>query len=318
MAELGSTWAGWAVALGARAAVASGPGMAQQQVTCQAGSVMSEPLPLAITEHGPTGGVEDLPLVVLVHGSLDRGASFTRVVRRLDDLHTVVYDRRGYQGSRRALPLHTTLEGHIDDLVAVIDGRPSVVVGHSYGGDVALGAALRPAESTGIVSVVAYEPPMPWLGLWARSATSAAAMLSGDRQIGGPPVASPHDAPDAAAAERFFRRMVGDAAWDRLSEAAKDERREDGPALEAELAAIRTAEEPFDVTALSVPATFGRGEQSASRHRDTVAWLAEHVPGSELIEIAGASHGAHLTHPDAFAAMVRSAVVRAGRLEATR
>ena len=114
----------------------------------------------------------------------------------------------------------------------------------------------------------------------------------------------------AAAAERFFRRMVGDSAWDRLSEPAKAERRADGPALEAELADIRRSEAPFDVTALAVPATFGRGGLSADRHRKTVAWLAEHTPGAELVEIAGASHGAHLTHPDAFAALVRSALAR--------
>ena len=42
------------------------------------------------------------------------------------------------------------------------------------------------------------------------------------------------------------------------------------------------------------------------RHRESVAWLVEHTPGAELVEIAGAGHGAHLTHPDAFAAMVRA------------
>jgi len=275
---------------------------------------MPDPLPLAVTEHVPAGPSGGLPLVVLVHGSLDRAASFTRVLRRLDDLHTVVYDRRGYQGSRQALPLNTTLEGHIDDLLAVIDGRPAVVVGHSYGGDLALGAAVRGSGDPGIVAVVAYEPPMPWLGFWARSTTSAAAMraTSGESQAAPAVVVAPDPASAGAAAERFFRRMMGDTAWERLSESAKDERRADGPALEAELAAIRVTEEPFDVTGLAVPATFGRGGQSASRHRDTVAWLTEHVSGSELMEIAGAGHGAHLTHPDAFAAMVRSAVVRAG------
>jgi len=282
---------------------------------------MPHPLPLAVTEHIPNGRADGGPVVVLVHGSLDRGASFARVTRRLDDLPTVVYDRRGYQGSRDALPLNTSLDGHIDDLLTVIDGRTSVVVGHSYGGDVALGAAVRGGESSGIVSVMAYEPPMPWLGPWARGPRSAAALHAGNRGQAGsgsapaaPPV--PADLVDpvdpAVAAERFFRRMVGDAAWDRLSESAKEERRADGPALEAELAAIRTAEAPFDVTGLRVPSTFGRGEHSAARHRDTVAWLAEHVPGAELVEIAGANHGAHLTHPDAFAAMVRSAVARAG------
>ena len=51
---------------------------------------------------------------------------------------------------------------------------------------------------------------------------------------------------------------------------------------------------------------------SATRHRQSVAWLVEHTPGAELVEIAGAAHGAHLTHPDAFAALVRQALARSG------
>jgi pimeloyl-ACP methyl ester carboxylesterase len=266
---------------------------------------MPESLPLAVTEHVPPAVREGAPVVVLVHGSLDRAGSFARVVRRLDDLHTVTYDRRGYHRSRGALPLNTTLDGHIDDLLAVIAGRPAVVVGHSYGGDIALGAALRHRGDPVLRGVVAYEPPMPWLGPWSRRPPDPAASAAASRPGGAP------DPEDPAAAERFFRRMVGDAAWERLPEAAKDERRADGPALEAELTAIRLPRAPFDVTTLAVPSTFGRGERSASRHRDTVAWLAAHTPDSELAEIAGASHGAHLTHPDAFASMVRSAVARA-------
>ena len=286
---------------------------------------------LAVTEHLPASGSDSAPLVVLVHGSLDRAASFTRVMRRLDDLHTVAYDRRGYHRSRQVLPLNTTLDGHIDDLLAVIDGRPSVVVGHSYGGDIVLGAALRRGGTRGIVAVVAYEPPMPWLGSWARSPNSAAAMAengsTGPRTsapdaevavsdaevaVSGGEVAAQDHVSAAEAAERFFRRMVGDASWDRLSAAAKADRWADGPALEAELAAIRTRQAPFDVTALTVPATFGRGERSVARHRDTVGWLSEHVRDAELVDIAGATHGAHLTHPDAFAAMVRATMARAG------
>jgi len=269
---------------------------------------MPESSPLAVTEQVPPAGPEGSPVVVLVHGSLDRSASFARVVRRLDDLYTVTYDRRGYHRSRHALPLNTTLDGHIDDLLAVIDGRPAVVVGHSYGGDIALGAALRGGgEGAVIRAVLAYEPPMPWLGPWSRRPPDPPA----DARPGSSDP-NPEPADPAAAAERSFRRMVGDAAWDRLPEGAKDERRADGPALEAELAAIRLGHQPFDVTTLLVPAIFGRGERSASRHRDTAAWLAAHTPHSELAEIAGAGHGAHLTHPDAFASMVRSTVARVG------
>jgi pimeloyl-ACP methyl ester carboxylesterase len=267
---------------------------------------------LSVSEHVPESTAAPEALVVLVHGSLDRSASFTRVLRRLDDLHTVVYDRRGYNHSREALPLNDSLGGHVDDLLAVIDGRPAVVVGHSYGGDVALGAALRHGEATSILAVAAYEPPMPWLEFWPKSPVAA----------GPPPPPVPdadgddadgHTDADAAAAEQFFRRMVGDAAWDRLPEEAKAARRADGPALAAELRAIRLTEAPFDVAELTVPALFGRGELSSSRHRHSVAWLVEQTPGAELIEFPGANHGAHLTHPDAFAAMARLALARAGR-----
>jgi pimeloyl-ACP methyl ester carboxylesterase len=261
---------------------------------------MPSPSPLAVTEYLPEGPSPTVPLVVLVHGSLDRSSSFTRVLRRLDDLHTVVYDRRGYHGSRGALPLNTTLAGHVDDLLEVIDGRPAVVIGHSYGGDVALGAALGDGRGASIRSVGAYEPPMPWLDLWPTRPAS-------DQE---PAVGDPTER-HARGAERFFRRMVGDAAWDRLPEKDKAERRADGPALVAELDAIRAAEAPFDVTAMTIPTLYARGENSAPRHRESVAWLVEHTPGAVLVEVPGAGHGAHLTHPDAFAAMVRQTLARA-------
>jgi pimeloyl-ACP methyl ester carboxylesterase len=44
-----------------------------------------------------------------------------------------------------------------------------------------------------------------------------------------------------------------------------------------------------------------------------VAWLVEHTPGAELVDIPGAAHGAHLTHPDAFAAFIRRVLARADR-----
>ena len=256
-------------------------------------------LQLALTEHVPDDPGTAGPLVVLVHGSLDRAGSFARVTRRLGDLHTVAYDRRGYHRSRSDLPVHESLDGHIDDLLEVVDGRPAVLVGHSYGGTLALGAALRPGGPGSIVALAAYEPPLPWLGEWA---------TRGGTRSGRP--TQPVDEDPAEVAERFFRRMVGDTAWDRLPEETKAARRADGAALAAELAAIRIDTAPFDISALAVPAVFGRGTDSLPHHRAAVTWLHEHVVGSELIEIEGAGHGAHLTHPDAFAQFVRAAVGR--------
>jgi len=229
--------------------------------------------------------------VVLVHGSLDRGASFARVVRRLADLHVVTYDRRGYHHSR-AMPVAGSLAGHVADLLAVVGEGPAVVVGHSYGGDVALGAAIEAPGAIGAVG--AYEPPLPWLEWWPRRSASS---ITGEDP--------------ATYAEGFFRRVVGDAGWDRLSDQARADRHADGPALVAELADLRAEEAPFDVGDLRVPLVLGRGGASVWHHRKAVDALVELVPGAEVVEIPGSAHGAQLSHPDAFAAFVRRVVQRA-------
>lgn len=258
---------------------------------------------LHVVTRPPAGGWDGHrgPVVVLVHGSLDRAASFTRTVRRLPEAWgCIVYDRRGYQGSRPAGP--ATIEGHVDDLAALVaaaggPGRRVTAVGHSMGGVVALGAAVAVPER--FASVAAFEPPMPWLGFPRRGAPA-----SDD-----PPASDPADE-----AERFFRRMVGDAAWERLPDAAKASRRADGPALVAELAALRRgAPAPFDVTTVGVPALVGCGGRATEpRRRQTAAWLAEHLPDGHLMEVAEAGHGVHLSHPSAFAELVRAAVALGG------
>ena len=94
---------------------------------------------------------------------------------------------------------------------------------------------------------------MPWLDLWPspseRSARTAATQTPAD----------PADR-DARAAERFFRRMVGDGG---LGPAAREGQGGHGgptePALAAELDAIRIAEPPFDVGAMTVPAAVRPG-----------------------------------------------------------
>lgn len=96
------------------------------------------------------------PPIVLVHGAAADFDSFRLLEPRLATRFTVVsVDRRG----RRASPDDDayTLEAEFDDLVGVVESlpEPAVVFGHSFGGNVALGAAL---QSPLIAKLVLYEP----------------------------------------------------------------------------------------------------------------------------------------------------------------
>jgi pimeloyl-ACP methyl ester carboxylesterase len=233
-------------------------------------------------------GPADGPLVVLVHGTMDRSTSFARVQRALEDVRTLAYDRRGYARSADAGAAQTVGD-HVSDLADLLDGEPAVIAGHSYGGVVALAAAVAHAEV--VRGVVAYEPPLAWLPQWPQGSAGEAALTAGG------------SAEDAA--EAFMRRLIGDTAWERLPARTKEERRNEGVAMLSDITSIRPPHFPFDPSDVSVPVTLGRGGDSTERHRVSVELLSELIPQSELHVIAGAGHGGHRSHPGAFADLVR-------------
>jgi pimeloyl-ACP methyl ester carboxylesterase len=256
--------------------------------------MMPHAMTVWIAESGQENGTS--PVVVLVHGSMDRSGSWVRVVRELRDLHTVRYDRRGYGRSIDEGP--GTLEEHVDDLFEVIADRPSVVAGHSYGAAIALTAAQRrPDLVTGVVS---YEGPMPWRDFWPRSSAGSNAV---------------NEVADGAAigdaAERFLRRHIGDAKWESLPERTRTERRAEGAALLTELRSTRDNPAPYDATLLTVPVISARGTESEPYLRQGADVLASEIPGAEHAVIEGASHGAHQSHPAAMASLIRACLARA-------
>lgn len=225
-----------------------------------------------------------LASVICVHGALDRGGSFVRLVRRLARFDVVVYDRRGYQGSRDLVPVN--LAAHIEDLSALITSEaergPVILFGHSYGGLVTLGAAI--ALPSRVDMVVDYESPLPWV--LRREHFHA---LQGDDPV--------------VEAERFFRRIMGDRAWDRLSEDQRDSRRRDGTALLNDLSTVRQREAPVDLRALRVPTTYAYGDQ-AEYYRALAIELVKVNPIIEPYEFKQAGHAAHLKNAEQLAALI--------------
>ena len=95
------------------------------------------------------------PGAVLAAGSLTRTVLYGRFASRLSTTIPVhVYDRRGHGGSSPQ-PADYSMETELDDLKTVLDATgSSVVLGHSYGGAIALEAALRLPLSR----VAVYDP----------------------------------------------------------------------------------------------------------------------------------------------------------------
>jgi pimeloyl-ACP methyl ester carboxylesterase len=247
------------------------------------------------------------PLVALVHGTMDRSGGMLRVRRVLQSTCRVLrYDRRGYGRSLAAGPA-VRFDQQVDDLVRLLDGRPAVVAGHSFGGVIGLALAERRPDL--VRAVLAYEAPKMWAPWWPGSTPgSRAAASTSPGEDGDAPMPDPQDA-----AEYFLRRMIGDATWDRLPASMRAERRAEGPALVAEMRSVRPPQPPpFDASAITVPVLAAYGTETRPHHMRATEELARTVPHGELRVVEGADHGAHLTHPGEFADLVRRALELAG------
>lgn len=232
--------------------------------------------------HADVSGPAGAPRVVLIHGSLDRSAGMARLARELSVHWRVLrYDRRGY-GRSRPHDGPFDVASQVDDLLTLLDGEPAVLVGHSFGGHVALATAARVPELVAGVSV--YETPLSWMDWWpAGTAGGMAAMSS-----------------DADAAENFMRRLIGNDGWEALPERTRQERRAEGGALRAELLSIR-GDAPWDVDSVTCRVVCGHGSEGSPHHARGMSWLAARLHRGSAAVIDGAGHGAPNSHPGPFA-----------------
>ena len=226
------------------------------------------------TESGPDSEL----MVVLIHGSLDRSGGMALLARHLQGQHRVLrYDRRGYG---RSWP-HTgpfTVDEQVDDLVELIEDRKVVLIGHSFGGNIALSAAARLREQ--VVGVSTYETPLSWMDWWPGTTAGAMAVASSE----------------ADAAANFMIRLIGNKRWEALPERTRDERRREGAALVGELTALRS-KAPWVIEEVMCPVLCGYGAKGMKHHADGAIWLSQNLANARLVELRDAAHSAPMTHP---------------------
>jgi pimeloyl-ACP methyl ester carboxylesterase len=244
--------------------------------------------------------------LVLVHGATADHTTWRTSGPILEARHALhAIDRRG-RGASGDAPAGTpyAIDREFDDLAAVVDdvaartGASVDVVGHSYGGRIALGAALR---ATRLRRVVCYEgaPPAADHRYQADDGATVdrieALVAAGDRD---------------EALVTFMREIVGmpepdlaafraDPVWARRAAAVdttiRELRAETSPA--ASLAALGAVRQPV----LQI-----LGGDSSEAFAAATRALDARLPNGRVVTIAGARHAAHHTHATPFTAAIEA------------
>ena len=245
----------------------------------------------------------DGPPLILVHGTTADHTTWRATAPELERAYRVhAIDRRG-RGASGDGPAEGgyAIENEYDDLAAVAEAvageaeMPVDVVGHSYGGRVGLGAALRSAS---IGRLVVYEgAPSPAGGEGYRPSgveDRIAALIEADDLD--------------AAAQTFFREIV------RMPEPELDDYRAN-PVWRVRVAAVPTSLREIRAEGspaasldalggLTIPVLQILGGDSAPPFRAATTALQERLANGRIVEIPGARHAAHHTHVGPFVAAI--------------
>jgi pimeloyl-ACP methyl ester carboxylesterase len=225
-------------------------------------------------------GVAGAPVVLLIHGLTDSLASFDGMVAELVPEHTVItYDRRGW-GRSRDDPPPASLADHAHDAIELLRGRRATVIGHSYGGVVALMAAvLRPDL---VASLAVFEPTVPFTDWWPD-----------------------HDEMMRRSAD--LKPML--ARWSSgQARRTPEQRAADEVSMARDFAFVEKA--PFDFADVTVPCLVGGSVDTTPWDFESADRLSE-LLDADVVMFRDAGHTVHRTHARDFAAFTRRAVALA-------
>lgn len=233
------------------------------------------------------------PPLVIVHGAWASGDSYLPFAELLsENFSCFVMDRRG-RGNSGDGPEYD-LQCELDDIEAVLGvaGQGASLLGHSGGGVYGLEVALL----ADISRLVLYEPP-----LRHNLDPDTASFLDRFRD-------AVENGTNEEATAMFFREMAGmdeDALGAFQSTPAWQERVPRAWTVVREMQAMLDAGLPIErYGAVSVPTLVLVGTETPEEDVRTMHQLHGVIPHSQLAELRGQGHLAHLTAPEPFASEV--------------
>jgi len=248
------------------------------------------------------------PLVILIHGSVSDYREWEKQLGPLAQHYQVVaYSRRFHWPNARpgkdADASVASVDRQVDDLAALVKSlgsTPAHIIGHSFGGAVALNFALRyPAL---VRTLVLVEPAVSSV-LGDKPENSEATK---EGQAIRAKMKEAFDSGDAQRIVRTYAEHVAPGEFERATTAVREMLIANVQAFQLDFTSPRPVLTCDDAQRVSAPVLVVSGDRSPLGLQRIAAAAAKCIPKARLITISGATHWVQHDHPEEFNAAVLS------------
>ena len=252
------------------------------------------------------------PTVVMLHSGGMSGRQWRKLAEALNDRYRVVLPDFLGSGANPVWPAQDEFHfsRDVDEIQGLLSSlrEPYHLIGHSYGGLVALTVAR--AQPDQVASLALYDPVAFGVlfdqqdpeGLEDLHRVSANPVFTDDDRGGG---------------EEWMHTFIdywnGPGSWQAMPEANRQAFLKVGRKVYYEVKSLSQDHTPLQAYArLTMPALLVYGEKTPSAARRVLQLLATAMPGANLKVLPGAGHMGPLTHASAFQQLVENHLAKSG------